>query len=124
PVHHTGASTPLAKTSSNTASPITSVGWRRSKRPLVPNAWIEDDVEDIHDEVDQDVDAGDDEQHALDHRVVAPHDGIDGEAAQPGQREDALGYHGAADEEREADREDGHERQRGARDRVAHQHSA
>src|SRR5439155_9206947 len=102
--------------------------WRpsvsRSVSPLVPYPWVQDDVEDVDHEVDEHVDAGDDEKDALDHRVVAPHDGVYRQAAQAGQREDALGHHGAADQQREADADDGHYRQRGVLQRMADEHPA
>src|SRR5882762_3907496 len=83
-----------------------SEGGRRPPPRLVFNTWIEDDIEEVHPEVDEHVDAGDDEDHALDHRVVAPDDRVHREAAEPWQREHALGHDGAADEQREPDADD------------------
>src|SRR5262245_50111606 len=101
------------------ASPAAMVGWRRmnlrlaaggaSRGRLTPtavgsvaDARVEEDIQDVDEEVQQHVDARDDQDAALDHRIVAPHDGIDREAADAGEGEDALRHDGAADEEREA----------------------
>src|SRR5262245_6144041 len=109
------------------ASPATMVGWRRriprrggadeassgTSTPRtdgsVADAGVEEDIEDVDEEVQQHVDARDDQDDALDHRIVAPHDGIDGEAADAGKGEDALGHDRAADEEGEAHADDGHD---------------
>src|SRR5262245_48081308 len=45
----------------------------------IANPWIEEDVEDVDQEVDQDVDAGDRHHRPLDQRIVAPADALDDE---------------------------------------------
>src|SRR5262245_22506381 len=101
--------------------PTIAMGWRRPSRasparaprtgpvvgvtsaPLigsVANPRIEDRVEEVDGEVDEDVHGRDDQHHALDDRVVSPQDGVDRQAADPGDGEDALGDDRPADEQR------------------------
>src|SRR6266571_9528287 len=107
PVHQSGASTAVSTSRASATSPPTNVGWRATTRRAlatrparggtasnaysVADAGIEEDIEDVHGEVDQHVYDRDDQDHALDHRIVATDDRVDGQAAEPRQREDALG---------------------------------
>src|SRR5712692_6246245 len=87
PVHHTGANTAPATMRTRTNPPTIRVGWRTStrrarattfSRGLIPDARIQEDIEHVDDEVHQHVDAGDEQEHALDHGIVAADDGVDG----------------------------------------------
>src|SRR5205823_13259977 len=101
-----------------------SEGGRRPPPSSVFNAWVDDDIDEVHHEVEQHVDAGDHEDDALDHRMITSDDRVHREAAEPRQREHALGDDGAADEQREAEADDGDDGQGGVLERVAHEHAA
>src|SRR5262245_66494529 len=93
-----GAASPTARMMARHASPATMVGWRRrmlrragvegasrgTSTPSTPgsvaDAGVEEDIEDVDEEVQEHVDARDDQDDALDHRVIAPNDGVDGDA--------------------------------------------
>ncbi len=85
---------------------------------------IDHRIENVDGEVHQDVGKAEQQHDALDDRVVAAQDGIDREAAEPGNGEYALGDHGAADQERDADADDRHDRHRGILERMHEQDAA
>src|SRR6266508_1939282 len=137
-----GAAWPVARMSERQASLATRVDWRRRKHRRaapgsgavaaaigaapaaarsVADAGVEEDIQDVDDQVQEHVDARDDEDHALDHRVVPPDDRVDGEPSDAWQSEDALRHHRPADEEGEAHADDGHDRQRSRLESVAQQ---
>src|SRR5512137_3167387 len=97
--------------SSSTIAPAMAVGCRRSaslKRwtvgetdfgaamawataaMLVADPRIEQRVAEVDQQVDQHVDRREQQRHALDDRVVAPQDGVDRQAPEPGNREHRL----------------------------------
>src|SRR5215813_3380531 len=137
-----GAASPTARMMTRHASPATIVGWRRriprraggegasrgTSTPSTPgsvaDAGVEEDIEDVDEEVQEHVDARDDQDDALDHRVVAPHDGVDGEPPDAGEGEDALRHDRASYEEREAHADDGHDGKRRRLQRVSQEHTA
>src|SRR5690242_15206062 len=55
---------------------------------VIADARVDERVEEIHAEVDEHVGGGGDEDHALHHGIVAPEDGRDDQATQPGNVED------------------------------------
>src|SRR6202042_3055883 len=57
------------------------------------NPGIDEAIDEIDDQIDQDDDSGDEEHAALQRRIIAPTDGIDGPMAYPGPGEDGLGNH-------------------------------
>src|SRR3990172_6796686 len=69
--------------------------------------WVEHPVEQIHGEVRQHHHDGDEHHQVLDDRVVAPEDRLDQETRHPGQIEDGLGDHEAAEQERQLDADHG-----------------
>src|SRR5512145_1236826 len=98
-----GAASATSTISSNTTAPARAVGCRRNaslKRRTVGEAdfgaapaWataamsvadarVEQRVAEVDHEVDDDVDRGEQQRHALDDRIVAPQEGVDGKAAQ------------------------------------------
>src|SRR5262249_2406488 len=76
-------------------------------RRSVFDTRIEVRVEDVDEEVDEDEGEGDGEDGALDHRVVAALDGVEGEAADPGPGEDVLDDDDTTEHEGELQPEDG-----------------
>src|SRR3954468_21680638 len=110
-------------------APATMVGWRRRKprafgvaiekagaamlaetalmRLSIAHARVDQGVADVDREVDEHVGGREEQRHALDDRVVAAQDGVDGQAAEAGNREHGLGHDDAADQEPEADADDG-----------------
>src|SRR5687768_17277330 len=111
-----GASAATRIIAASTIPPAMAVGWRRSaslKRPSVgemevvviaavaisvADARVEVHVGEVHREVDEHVGAREDQDHALDDRVVAPQDGIHGEAADARDGEHGFGDDRAADQ--------------------------
>src|SRR4051794_24020022 len=107
------------------AAPATMVGWRRRKprafgvaiekagaamsadatliRLSIAHARVDQGVADVDREVDEHVSRREQQRDALDDRVVAPQDGVDGEPAKARDREHGLGHDDAADQEPEAD---------------------
>src|SRR3989442_276649 len=83
---------------------------------------IEQHVRKIDRQIDQHVDRGKNQDHALDDGIVAAQDGVDGEAADAGQREHCLGDNGAADQQCDAHADDRHHGNRGVLERMADQH--
>src|SRR5581483_7626182 len=65
------------------------------------NAWVEERVDHVDEEVDDDVAGGGDEHDTLDRRVVACGNRVDREMAEAGDDEDHLGDHHARDERAE-----------------------
>ena len=72
-------------------------------------------------QIDQHVDEAEQQHDALDDRIVAAQDRIDGQPAEARDGEHALGHHRAADQERDADADDGHDRHRGVLQRMQEQ---
>src|SRR5262245_58283965 len=82
----------------------------RAGPSLVLHPRIDDQVREVHGQVDQHVHARDAEHHALDDRIVAPQHRGDDQPPQPGDVEHGLDHHRARDEDRERDADDGHRR--------------
>src|SRR5262249_3444977 len=78
-----------------------------SSRWSVFDARIEVRIEDVDEEVDHDEGEGDGEDGALDHRVVAALDGIQGEATDTGPGEDEFDDDDPSEHEGELQTEDG-----------------
>src|SRR5579862_4092850 len=76
----------------------------------VPDARVEERIAQIDQEVDQHIGGREYEDDALDDRVVAPEDGVDREAPEPGDGKHRLGDDDAADQQRDADPDDRHDR--------------
>src|SRR5690348_8025316 len=91
-----------------------SVTSKRAK--LEPHAWVEEGVDDVHDQAEQDDEEGAHEDRALHGRQVALLDGVVGEAPDAGDVEDGLGEDRAAQQDAEVEAEDRDDR----RDRRAH----
>src|SRR3990172_4487127 len=70
---------------------------------LVPHPWVEDDVRQVHHEVDEHVDARDAQHDALDDGGVAAEHRRDDQPAKPRDVEDGLDDDRAGDQHREAD---------------------
>src|SRR4029077_17855549 len=85
----------------------------------IADARVEEAVEHVHEEVREDDHDRDEHHQGLHDRVVPPQDRLHQEAREPGQVEDGLGHHEAADEERELDADHGHHRQDRVLERVA-----
>ena len=75
-------------------------------------------------QVDQHVDEAEQQHDALDHRIVAAQDRIDGQPAEARDGEHALGHHRAADQQRDADADHGDDRHGGVLQRVHEQDAA
>src|SRR3954462_2725498 len=88
----------------------------------IPDPRIEEGVGEVAHEVDDHVDAREQQDHPLDDRVVALRDRVDDEAADPRDVEDRLGDDDAADKKRDADADHGHDRDAGVLQRVLQQH--
>src|ERR1700687_2515360 len=56
----------------------------------IANARVDQRVETVHTEVDAGHDHCRDQDHGLDHREIAPGDGLEGEPAHPGPGKDRL----------------------------------
>src|SRR6202030_4289635 len=112
----------MAPISSSRIEPTITVGWRRtasrSQRLCattgaamsagataisVADARIEQSVADVDREIDQHIGGREQQDDALDDRVVAAQDGIDGEPADAGDGEHRLGNDDAADKARHAE---------------------
>src|SRR5262249_58176050 len=111
------ASTSMARTRPAPSAPS---GFRRTKRPtarsggeadqaagaaarlptasLVTDAGIEERIQGVHGQVEEDDHRHHHQVHALDDRVVPLVDGVEEEAADPGQAEDRLDHHGSAED--------------------------
>jgi hypothetical protein len=79
---------------------------------LLANAWDEQRVAKIDQEIDEHENHGEDEQDALDQGVILADDDIHRETPDAGNREDCLGGHHAVRVGRAADRGAGSDRQR------------
>src|SRR5882762_1011237 len=109
---------PLLFFSSRSPQGATSIGLLRICSQLlgivsVADPGVEEGVERVDDQVDQDHHAHDEQVHALDHRIVALVDRVEEKAAHPGQPEDALEDHGAAQDLGDLDAEYGDDRDQG-----------
>src|SRR5215208_7718839 len=80
---------------------------RSAIRPLVAHAWVEECVQDVHQEVHEDDGQRRDQHGALHDRQVALLDRVEGEAPDPRDVEDGLGQDGTAEEDAEVEAEDG-----------------
>src|SRR5438034_2078570 len=85
---------------------------------LISDPGIEDDVREIHREIDEHVNAGDADDDALDDGIVAPQHRRDDQAPQAGNVEDLLDDHRAGNQDRERDADDGHGRDHRVLERV------
>src|SRR2546423_8019358 len=83
---------------------------RASVAMSVPDPWIEKHVTQIDGEIDQNVGRGEDQDDALNDRIIAPQDRVDGETADSRDCENRFRDDRAADEQRDADADDGHYR--------------
>ena len=84
-------------------------------RGSVPDAGVDHHVEQIDDQVHDDVGGGEDQQHALNDRIVAVQNCVDDKPADPRNGEDAFGHHDAPEQQRDADADDRHDRNGGVR---------
>src|SRR2546430_4184467 len=85
---------------------------------------IEDRIEEIHDEVQHHERGGEEENHALHHRIVALEDRVEQEAPHTGQREDVLDHDDAAHDVAELDAGDRDDRDQCVAERVVEGHPA
>src|SRR5918996_169199 len=87
------------------SSPVRALSRHRRSRlgSLVLHSRVEHQVREVDGQVDQHVDAGDAQHHALDDRVVATQDGRDDQAPEPGDVEHGLHHHRPRDQDRERD---------------------
>src|SRR5512135_378459 len=118
------AKTATSTISKSTTAPAMAVGCRRSaslKRwavgetdfgaaarstataTSVADPRIEQRVAEVDQQVDDDVHGGEQQRDALDDRIVAPQERVDGQPAEPRNREHGLGDDHAADQQRDAD---------------------
>src|SRR6478609_11600367 len=106
-----GAAIATAAMNSSSAEPMTMVGLRRAKTRnpegfagaatwvsamsvmSVPDPRVEQGVGQVDKQVHQHVDAGEQDDDALDDRIVAPRDGVHHQAADAGDVENGLGDH-------------------------------
>src|SRR6266568_7562593 len=136
----------MAVIKSSSTLPTTMVGWRRIYRrvplsragagagrvrslwmmamdaPLVPDARVEQRIAQIDQQVDQHIGGRENEDDALDDRVVAAQDGVDREPPEAGDSKHRLGDDDAADQQRNPDPDDCHDRHRGVLEGMADQH--
>src|SRR3954468_4156173 len=110
---NSGATSPTTTVSPTRANPASASRLRPSRRSArwrgsgEPEARVEDDIERVDSKVHERDEDGDGEDHALQHRVVAVHDGVDGELTDAGPREDLLGDDRAAEQHAELHAEHG-----------------
>ena len=90
---------------------------------LRSHARIEQRVRDVDQQADDHEDQRDDQHHALHHREVAVEDRLHDQAPHARPREDRLGHHRAAQELRELEPEQRHDRDRGVAERVQREHA-
>src|SRR4029450_1469189 len=110
-VETTPASSAARTTTARTVEPTAMLRLRAKRRiSLIADPRIDDHVERVDREVDEDVGRGGDQDHALHHRVGAAQPRRDDRGPEAGDVEDDLGHHGAADEDRHRDPDDGHDR--------------
>src|SRR2546423_10625011 len=83
------------------------------------DARIEPAIEQIHEQVHEDEDGGDQQHQALNEVEIAARGGVDEELADAVDVEHLLGHDEAADQERELEADDGDDRQHGVAQRVA-----
>ena len=76
----------------------------------------------VHEQIDDYVDYREQQDDALDDGVVAPDDGIDGQAADARHGKHGLGDHDAPDQQRDADADDGDDRHGRVLECVLEQH--
>ncbi len=143
----TGAAIDTSMIASNSTPPIATVGWRRRNVPMRPRTGatagtaavavtavmavigqyrmrgVEHRIEHVDHEIDDDIRAREHEDDALDHRIVAAQDRVDRQAAEAGDGEHALGDDDAADQQRDADADHRHDRNRGVAQRMPHQYA-
>ncbi|KAG1182541.1 hypothetical protein G6F35_015573 [Rhizopus arrhizus] len=86
----------------------------------VADAGVEEPVAQVDQQVDQHVDARGHQQHALDHRVVVAQHGVDGQAAQAGNREHGFGNYDAANQQGHAHADGGDDGVGGVLQRMPH----
>src|SRR6185437_13699537 len=113
----------------NRASTVHAPGRRRARATpgtstpsglvAIAHPRVEEAVEHVHEEVREDHHDRDEHHQVLHDRIVAPENRLHQEARDPGQVEDGLGHHEAADEERELDADHGHHREDRVLQRVA-----
>src|SRR5713226_7608057 len=89
---------------------------------LVPDAWVEQRIAQIDQEVDQHIGGRENQDDALDDRVVAAQDRIDRQPPETGDREHRLGHDDPRYQQRDADADDRHDRHRGVLKRMADQY--
>src|SRR6185503_9533446 len=108
----TPAASAATSITTNTAAPITTARFRRSRcrASAIADPWIDEDVEDVDDEIDEHVRGSGDEHDALHDGVVATKNGRDDQPAEARDVDDDLGDDGADDEHRGRDADDGDDR--------------
>src|SRR5438045_3516328 len=130
-----GANTAIATMTRNSTPPTTMVGWRRMYRrspcdagsataiarsvvgttvirPSIADARVDQRIADIVQQIDQHIGAGKDQDDALNDRIVATQDRVDGQAPEPRDCEYCFGDHHARDQQRHADADDRRDRHR------------
>src|SRR5438093_9162854 len=125
-----GARNAMATMTTSMTPPMSAVGWRlnasRKRRHVgdtdlvatgaastvvlisVTYPRVEQHVRKVDQQIDQHVDRGKNQDHALNDGIVAAQDRIDGEASDAGQREHRLGDDRAADQQCDANADDRH----------------
>src|SRR6266446_4306724 len=118
---------PNARTTSPrmTASPITASRCFAKRRQIsfIADARVEPAVEEIHQQIDEDENDGDQQHASLHHRIVALEDGRYREAAHAGPRKYGLGDHGAAEKEPVLQTDHGYHRDERIREGVLADHA-
>src|SRR6185312_8857289 len=75
------------------------------------NPGVDDAIDEIDDEIDQDDHSGDEQDAALERRIVAPADRLDEPMADPWPGEDGLGQHRSGHQARNREADHSHHRQ-------------
>src|SRR5215212_7429989 len=100
-----GALTPVGGRSATAASTVVMLAPSR-RFSGDADAWVDDRVEQVHEQVDDDVRRRRHQHDSLDHRVVALEDRVDRQLAEAGQTEDPFGDDGAGDQRAELQADD------------------
>src|SRR5882762_223329 len=133
-----GASNAVSTITASTIAPTMAVGWRRNASRnhcqvgdanfgaertavviSVADARVEQPVRKIDQQVDQHVHAGEQQDYALNDRVIAPQNRIDRKPADAGNREHRLGDDRATDQQCDADADYGNDGNAGVLERMA-----
>src|SRR5688500_10533795 len=116
-----------ARTMTTAAIPsglVRSTNGRRPRPSRMADPWVEPAVAEVDRERDEDDHERHHEHAALELRVIALGDRVEGEPAEAGHGKDRLDDHGPPEQVRELDTEDGHDRDERVLQRVPHEHHA